>query len=70
MSRAGRKHLIADTLAAFAAAGCPVKGARLCANGDVLLLTDTPSGALPSNDDDGDWVSLAGEEEVPGAQRA
>jgi hypothetical protein len=68
MSRAARKHLIADTLAAFVAAGCPVKGARLCVNGDLLLLTEAPDTALPSNDD-GDWVDLAGQTETPRAKR-
>lgn len=69
MNRVARKHLIADTLAAFAALGREVKGARICDNGDVVLLTDTPAGALASNDD-ADWVDLAGEKEVPGASRA
>lgn len=68
MNRLTRKHLIADVLAAFAATGQPVKGARLCDNGDVVLLTEAPSGALASNDD-GNWVDLAGQENVSGAQR-
>lgn len=67
MNRPARKALIADTLAAFAALGQPVKGARICDNGDVLLLTEAPAAALPSNDD-GDWVDLAGQTEVPRAK--
>jgi hypothetical protein len=69
MNRVARKHLITDTLAAFVAVGQPVKGVRICDNGDVLLLTDTPPGAVPSNDD-GDWVDLAGETEIPRAKGA
>lgn len=70
MRRAERKHLITDTLAAFEAVGRPVKGVRICDNGDLVLLTDRPAGVLPSNDDGGDWLDLAGETEIPGAKRA
>jgi hypothetical protein len=68
MNRVARKHLITDALAAFLAVGQPVKGVRICENGDVLLLTDTPPEAVASNDD-GDWVDLAGQTEIPRAQR-
>lgn len=69
MSPTARKHLIADTLAAFLAVGQTLKAARICENGDILLLTEPPAGALPSNDD-GDWVDLAGETKVPRAKGA
>jgi hypothetical protein len=69
VNRVSRKHLIVDTMAAFAALGRDIKGARICNNGEVVLLTDAPSGALASNDD-GDWVSLAGEKDISGAAGA
>lgn len=69
MNRVARRHLITDTLAAFVAAGHPLRGARICENGDLLLLTDEPAGALPSNDD-GEWVDLAGQTDLSSAKRA
>lgn len=68
MNRVARRHLLTDALAAFMAVGQPVKGVRICENGDVLLLTDAPPDAVASNDD-GAWVDLAGETEIPRAKR-
>lgn len=57
--------VIKRTIAAMDAQGHPVKAARLCANGDVVLLTESPAGLLPLNlDDGGSWVDLAGEAEI------
>jgi hypothetical protein len=62
---------IARAMAAFERRGQPVKCARLGVDGSVLLLTEIPEGALPAvNDDAVDWVSLAGQKEVPRAGRA
>ena len=54
---------------AMDAAGHPVRAMRVCANGDVLFLTEAPAGALPVADNDGgsDWTDLAGSKEVPRA---
>ena len=57
--------VIKRTIAAMDAQGHPVKAARLCANGDVVLLTESPAGLLPLTlDDGGSWVDLAGEAEI------
>ena len=59
------KAVIERAIAAMDARGHVVKAARLCANGDVLLLTESPAGLLPSELNDGaDWVDLAGQAEI------
>lgn len=71
MGEAVSKSAIARAMAAFEERGQPVKCARLAVDGSVLLLTEIPEGALPAvNDDAVDWVSLAGETEIPSANRA
>jgi hypothetical protein len=50
-------------IAALEAAGHPVTGMRLCTNGDVCLTTE-PLPRLSSDNDDGDWVDLAGTPEI------
>jgi hypothetical protein len=58
-----------DTLAAFAAIGRPIKGARLYPNGVIELLTDGPA-PPPYANDEADWADLAGEtglHRAPGA---
>lgn len=64
------KAAMTQAIAALGAAGRPVTALRLCANGDMLLLTETPASALPVADNDGeqDWTSLAGAPEIPRAQ--
>ncbi|MBO9710703.1 MAG: hypothetical protein J7521_21075 [Caulobacter sp.] len=57
--------VIKRAIAAMDAQGHPVKAARLCANGDVILLTESPAGLQPLDlNDGGSWVDLAGETEV------
>lgn len=58
------KATIERAIAAMDARGHQVVAARICSNGDVVLLTETPPGLLPVQEDDGDWVSLAGAAEV------
>lgn len=70
MKRAALRQAISEAMAAFAARGTPVKAMRACGNGDVLLLTDMPADALPSDNDTGEWVDLAGETEIPRASGA
>lgn len=55
-----RRKLLTDVFKAFTQAGAPPTAARICANGDVLLLTQNPPAALDSPDSDADWVDLAG----------
>lgn len=59
------KAVIERAIAAMDARGHAVKAARLCANGDVVLLTESPV-ELQRLDttDGGSWVDLAGETEV------
>jgi len=60
-SRAARRRLILDTLAAIARSGQTVTAARICVSGDILLLTGNQ---MPQPDEapaDLDWVSLAGQ---------
>lgn len=63
MTPAVTRAQLVRAMAAFEDRGHPVTCARLCPNGDVLLLTGTPDDALPSNDDS-DWVDLAGAQEI------
>lgn len=57
--------VIKRAIAAMDAQGHPVKAARLCANGDVVLLTESPAGLLAlDTNDGGSWVDLAGETEI------
>ncbi len=59
------KAVIERAIAAMDAQGHSVKAARLCANGDVVLLTESPAGLLPLDlNDDGSWVDLAGQAEI------
>lgn len=59
------KAVIARAIAAMDAQGHQVKAARLCANGDVVLLTESPAGLLALDENDGgSWVDLAGTTEV------
>lgn len=55
-----RRKLLADVFKAFTQAGAPPTAARICSNGDILLLTQNPTDALESPDLDADWVDLAG----------
>ncbi|MDB5458112.1 MAG: hypothetical protein JWP92_3697 [Caulobacter sp.] len=66
MSERVTKAAMTQAIAAMSAAGRPVLALRLCANGDMLLLTETPAGALPVADNDGgnDWTTLAGAPEI------
>ncbi|HEY2357484.1 MAG TPA: hypothetical protein VGH86_08540 [Phenylobacterium sp.] len=59
MTPGERKRLIVDTIAALARGGATAKAARICANGDVIVLTETPKAELDSSDE-GQWVELAG----------
>ena len=62
---------ISRAMAAFEERGQPVKCARLGVDGSILLLTEIPDGALPDTSDEAvDWVSLAGQKEIPRARRA
>jgi hypothetical protein len=70
MSAPITRALIERAITAMESTGHPVKGVRLSPDGCVSLLTETPAGALASNDDQGDWLSLAGETDVPRAQGA
>jgi hypothetical protein len=59
------KAVIERAIAAMDAQGHQVKAARLCANGDVVLLTESPAGLLAlDTNDGGDWVDLAGATEI------
>jgi hypothetical protein len=60
------KAALVRAIGAMDAAGHRVVAARLCANGDFLLLTESPAGALPVADNDGaqDWTDLAGTPEI------
>ena len=58
---------IQRAMAAAAGQGAPVKALRICPNGDVLLLTEVPEGALPPADASFDWVADAGETDLPRA---
>lgn len=69
MGEAVSKVAIARAITAIESCGHPVKGLRLHVDGSVSVLTEVPAGALPSANDDGDWVSLAGQKEVPRAGR-
>ncbi len=57
-----------DAIAAFEAAGRTVAGLRVYPNGTVDILTEGPA-APPVANDDGDWVALAGQTEIPRAHR-
>jgi hypothetical protein len=57
------KARVQQMIAALEAAGHPVTGMRLCTNGDVCLTTE-PLPRLSSDNDDGDWVDLAGTPEI------
>ena len=61
------KAQICRAMAAAADQGAPVKALRICPNGDVLLLTELPEGALPPPDASFDWVAHAGETDLPRA---
>lgn len=57
--------VIRRAIAAMDAQGHQVKAARLCANGDVVLLTESPAGLLAlDTNDGGSWVDLAGQAEI------
>lgn len=60
MTRTEHRRILADTISVLMRGGVPVTAARICANGDVLLLTQNPPGALDSPDSSADWVDLAG----------
>lgn len=65
------KVQILRAMHAFAALGTPINGARLCPDGSVLLLTTAPTGALSDAPEEfGDWVDLAGTQDIHRAQRA
>ncbi len=70
MSGAISKAQIERAITAMESTGHPVKGVRLSPGGCIELLTEAPAGALASNDDKGDWLSLAGETDIPRAQGA
>lgn len=70
MSAAISKAQIERAISAMESTGHPVKGLRLSPDGSVALLTEDPAGALASNDDKGDWLSLAGETDISRAQGA
>jgi hypothetical protein len=70
MSAAISRAQIERAITAMESTGHPVKGILLSPDGCVSLLTEAPAGVLASNDADGDWLSLAGETEVPRAQGA
>lgn len=60
--------VIKRAIAAMDAQGHQVKAARLCANGDVILLTESPAGIQPLDlQDGGSWVDFAGASEIPRA---
>ena len=66
MRRPKLKDLIRDFTAATGQAVC---GLRLHPDGRVDLLTDSPDLGASANDDT-DWVTLAGETQIPGSGRA
>lgn len=66
MSRRSTRQALQDAIATFQAAGSPIKGLIMRPNGDLVLLTDTPPGALV-NEDQTDWVDLAGTSPITGA---
>lgn len=70
MSRAARRQLIQDMLAAFEAAGHPVTCARVAPDLSIELLTGERAAVVPSNENEGDWTDLAGETEVSRAEGA
>lgn len=60
------KRQLKEAIEAMREAGIPVRAARLSTDGSILLLTETPEGALASNDDE-NWVDFAGTPKVSGA---
>lgn len=57
------KAQIERAITAMESTGHPVKAIRLSTDGSIKLLTEDEQPALASNDD-GEWVSLAGQTEI------